>query len=65
MDAHPGWITVIAAGGIMQLGRKLAEGYASDPEADEVEQPVAVIAAAKITAEERSEPDAIELPARV
>ena len=43
----------------MQLGRKIAEGYASDPEADEVEPPVAVIAA-----EERSE-DAVELPARV
>ena len=44
----------------MQLGRKLAEGYASDPEADEVEQPVVVIAA-----EERPETDAVELPARV
>jgi hypothetical protein len=44
----------------MQLGRKLAEGFASDPEADEVEQPVAVVAV-----EERSEPEAVELPARV
>ncbi len=44
----------------MQLGRKIAEGYASDPEADEVEQPVAVV-----TAEERTEPDAVEQPARV
>jgi hypothetical protein len=44
----------------MQLGRKLADGYASDPEADEVDQPVAVV-----TTEERSEPDAVELPARV
>jgi hypothetical protein len=49
----------------MQLGRKLAEGYASDPEADESEQPVAVVPVAMITAEERSEPDAVELPARV
>lgn len=42
----------------MQLGRKLADGYASDPEADAVEQPVAV-------SEERSEPEPVELPVRV
>ena len=42
----------------MQLGRKLAEGYASDPEADEIEQPV-------VAAEERSEPEPVEQPVRV
>ncbi len=43
----------------MQLGRKLAEGYASDPEADEkIEQPVVAV-------EERAEPEPVELPVRV
>ncbi len=44
----------------MQLGRKIAEGYASDPEADEIEQPVVVAAA-----EEPQEPELVELPVRV
>ena len=42
----------------MQLGRKLAEGYALDPEADELEPPIA-------TPEEQAEPERVELPARV
>lgn len=44
----------------MQLGRKLAEGYALDPEAGEVEQPVVDTAA-----EERPEPEHVEQPVRV
>lgn len=48
----------------MQLGRKLAEGYASDPEADEVEQPVAAEERAEPMIP-RTEPQPVELPARV
>jgi hypothetical protein len=44
----------------MQLGRKLAEGYALDPEADEAEQPVV-----DRVAEERPEPEHVEQPVRV
>ena len=44
----------------MQLGRKIAEGYAADPEADELEQPVAERAP-----EPRVEVEQSEQPARV
>jgi hypothetical protein len=42
----------------MQLGRKLAEGYALDPEADELEPPITA-------PEEQPEPEPVELTARV